>query len=128
MHVAVVTNQSGIARGLLTHEAVVAVHRRIERELGRVDEWLVCAHGPSDGCSCRKPAPGMVLAAAAKLGVSPAMCVVIGDTEADVAAARAAGARGILVPNDATRPAEVDCAPEAAPDLRAAVDRVLEHA
>jgi histidinol-phosphate phosphatase family protein len=127
MRVAVVTNQSGIARGLLTHEAVAAVHRRIERELGPVDEWLVCAHGPDDGCGCRKPAPGMVLDAAARFGISPALCVVIGDTEADVAAARAAGARGILVANAATRPSEIDGAPETAPDLRSAVARVLEQ-
>jgi histidinol-phosphate phosphatase family protein len=126
LRIAVVTNQSGIARGTLTPATVDAVNRRISAELGGIDHWFVCPHGPADGCGCRKPAPGLVAAAAARLGVSPTQCVVIGDTEADVAAARAAGARGILVANGATRRAEVDCAPESAPTLRAAVDRVLE--
>jgi histidinol-phosphate phosphatase family protein len=125
LHVAVVTNQSGVARGLLTLEQVDAVNRRIDAEVGRIDHWLVCPHGPDDGCHCRKPASGLVRSAAARLGVPTASCVVIGDTEADVAAARAAGARGILVANSATRPEEVAWAPESAPTLRAAVERVL---
>jgi D-glycero-D-manno-heptose 1,7-bisphosphate phosphatase len=85
----------------------------------------VCPHGPGDGCECRKPAPGMVLRAARALGVRPQECVVIGDTAADVAAARAAGARGVLVPNAVTRPEEVRRAPEVAPDLATAVDHLL---
>ena len=125
LSVAVITNQSGVARGLLTLEQVDAVNRRIDAELGPVDRWLVCPHGPDDRCRCRKPAPGLVVAAAAHLRVAPASCVVIGDTEADVAAARAVGARGILVANAATRATEVACAPESAPTLRAAVQRVL---
>jgi histidinol-phosphate phosphatase family protein len=121
----VVTNQSGVARGVLTAAQVDAVNRRIDTELGSLDQWLVCPHGPDDGCRCRKPAPGLVTAAAAHLRVAPASCVVIGDTEADVAAARAAGARGILVANAATRADEIACAPESAPTVRAAVARVL---
>jgi histidinol-phosphate phosphatase family protein len=126
VRVAVVTNQSGIARGLLTPAAVDAVNRRVDAEVGPVEHWLVCPHGPADGCGCRKPAPGLVVAAAARLRLRPSQCVVIGDTEADIAAARAAGARGILVANEATRREEIDCAPESASSLRAAVDRVLE--
>ncbi|HLM18440.1 MAG TPA: HAD-IIIA family hydrolase [Acidimicrobiia bacterium] len=126
VRVAVVTNQSGVARQLLTLAAVDAVNRRVEDELGPVECWLVCPHAPDSGCRCRKPAPGLVFAAATRLGLRPEQCVVIGDTEADVAAARAAGARGILVANAATRPAEVARAPESAPTLRAAVDRVME--
>lgn len=124
--VAVVTNQSGIARGVLSAAQVRAVHRRIEAELGPFSHWAVCPHGPDDACRCRKPAPGLVVATAAALGLRPAQCVVIGDTEADVAAARAAGARGIMVANRATRVEEVDQAPESAASLRDAVDRVLE--
>jgi histidinol-phosphate phosphatase family protein len=123
--VAVISNQSGIARGLLTTAAVTAVNRRVEALLGPLDAWLICPHGPDDGCACRKPAPGLVLQAAALLGVAPDDCVVIGDTGADVDAARAAGARGVLVPNAVTRQEEVRDAAEVAPDILTAVDRLL---
>ncbi len=123
--VAVISNQSGIARGLLSSAEVEAVNLRVAELLGPFAGFWICPHGPGDGCSCRKPAPGMVLAAAAALGVAPRSCAVIGDIGADVAAARAAGARGVLVPTSVTRPAEVAAAPEVAPDLMAAVELLL---
>lgn len=123
---AVISNQSGVARGLLVERDVEAVNRRVEELLGTFDHWAICVHGPDDGCSCRKPAPGLVLEAAGALGVPPERCAVIGDTEADVLAARRAGARGILVPNVATRPEEVRRATEVAPDLETAVAMALE--
>jgi histidinol-phosphate phosphatase family protein len=122
---AVVSNQSGVARGLLSPGEVDAVNRRVEELLGPLGPWLVCPHAPDDGCGCRKPAGGLVEAAAAALGVDPSRCAVIGDIGADVAAARAAGARPVLVPTAATRPEEVAAAPEVAPDLGAAVDLLL---
>jgi histidinol-phosphate phosphatase family protein len=122
---AVVSNQSGIARGVLTEAQVLAVNAEIERRLGPLGPWAYCPHGPGDGCGCRKPAPGLIVAAAARLGVDPARCVVIGDIGADVEAARAAGARAILVPNARTRPEEIAAAAEVARDLPAAVERVL---
>lgn len=67
----------------------------------------------------------MIERAAARLGVRPEDCVVIGDTGADVAAALAAGARAVLVPNGVTRPEEIARAPETAADLASAVDRLL---
>jgi histidinol phosphatase-like enzyme len=85
----------------------------------------VCPHGPDDGCTCRKPAPGMVKAACAELDVDPARCVVIGDIGADVEAAEAAGAVGILVPTPVTRREEVAAAGHRAETLTAAVDDVL---
>jgi len=124
---AVISNQSGIARGLLTPDRVTAVNRRVEELLGPIGPWLVCPHGPEEGCECRKPAPGLVLEAAERLGVAPERCAVIGDIGADVEAATAAGARGILVPTPVTRPEEVAAAPEVAPTLGAAVDLVLEE-
>ncbi|MDX6722699.1 MAG: hypothetical protein QOD73_1103, partial [Solirubrobacteraceae bacterium] len=119
---AVVSNQSGIARGLLTEREVAAVNRRVEELLGPIGPWLVCPHGPEDGCSCRKPAPGLVFEAAARLGVAPERCAVVGDIGADVEAARAAGARGVLVPTPRTLQEEVAAAPERAGDLEGAVD------
>jgi histidinol-phosphate phosphatase family protein len=122
---AVVTNQSGIARGFVSPGDVAAVNARVERLLGPLGPWLICPHGPDDGCDCRKPRPGLVLEAAAALGVAPGRCAVIGDIDADVQAARAAGARAVLVPNERTRAAEVDAAPETAATLEEAVDLLL---
>ena len=121
----VVTNQSGIGRRLVTRDQVDAVNARVEELLGPFDTWQLCPHLPADGCACRKPRPGMVLAAAAALGVSPERVVVIGDIGADVAAARAAGARGVLVPTQLTRREEVAAAPYVAADLLGAVDVAL---
>lgn len=123
--VGVVTNQSGVARGLLTPEHVAAVNARVAELLGPFDVVRHCPHGPDDGCACRKPAPGMVLDAAATLGVPPYACAVVGDIGADMAAAIAAGARGVLVPTAATRRAEVRAAPAVAADLAEAVDLLL---
>ncbi len=122
---ALVSNQSGVARGLMTLAQVEAVNRRLEDLVGALGPWLVCPHGPDDGCGCRKPAPGLVLAAAAALGVDVVDCVVIGDIGADVEAARAAGARAILVPTPATMAEEVAGAPEVAESLEAAVDLLV---
>lgn len=122
---AVVSNQSGIARGLLTREQVDAVNTKVAHLLGPLGPFLVCPHAPEDGCGCRKPAPGLVISAAAALGVPASRCAVIGDIGADVEAARAAGARPMLVPTRETRPEEVSAAPEVAADLLAAVELLL---
>ena len=122
----VVSNQSGIARGLLSRGEVDGVNAVIDDRLGPFGTWQVCPHGPDDRCRCRKPNPGMVLDAARALGVRPEDCVVIGDIGADVIAAWRAGARAVMVPTDATRPTEVRDAPVVAPDLLGAADLVLE--
>lgn len=113
----IVTNQSGVARGLLTEDQVRRVHDRVAELLGPFDDIQYCPHGPADGCDCRKPAPGMVHAACAALGTHPGAAVLIGDIGADVAAAVAAGATPILVPTPVTRQEEIDNAPLVAPDL-----------
>ena len=122
---AVISNQSGVGRGLLTHAQVDAVNRRVDELLGPLGPWFVCPHAPDEGCGCRKPAPGLVVRAAEELGVEPERCAVIGDIGADVEAAQAAGARAVLVPTTRTRPEEIDTAPEVAPDLGAAVGLLL---
>jgi histidinol-phosphate phosphatase family protein len=123
--IGVVSNQSGIARGLVTADEVAAVNARVEALLGPFGTWAVCPHGPDDGCACRKPQPGLVVRAAAALGADPRRCVVVGDIGSDVDAGRAAGARGILVPTPLTRAEEVAAAPELAPDLAAIADLLL---
>lgn len=125
---AVVTNQPAIGRGLVTAAQVRTVNSRVDRLLGRFGTWQVCPHRPEDGCRCRKPEPGLVLAACAALGVAPSDAVLIGDIGADVGAAAAAGVRSIMVPTPVTRFAEVEAAPEVAPTLFAAVRTALTPA
>jgi len=121
-----VSNQSGVARGLITVAQVERVNARIDALLGPLGPVEWCPHALTDGCGCRKPAPGLVLRAAARLGVDPRCCAVVGDIGADVEAARAAGARGVLVPTERTRAAEFAGAREIAPDLRGAIDLLLD--
>jgi histidinol-phosphate phosphatase family protein len=133
MLLGVVTNQSGVARGLITPEQLTEVNAEVASQLGPFHSWQICQHGEDDGCPCRKPAPGMVLAAATQLGVPPQRCVLIGDTGGDVNAALNAGARAVLVPTDRTRAEEIAEArahPRAhvAPTLAAAVAMVLQEA
>jgi len=122
---AVISNQSGIGRGLLTEAQVHAVNAQVDALLGPLDAWLFCPHAPEERCDCRKPAPGLVHRAAERLGVAPERCVVIGDIGADVEAARAAGAQAVLVPTPRTRPDEVAAASLVAPDLPTAIRMVL---
>lgn len=126
IRVGVVTNQSGVGRGLLTEGGVRRVHARMVELLGPFDDWRYCPHVAADGCVCRKPAPGMVHAACAALGVDPSTVVVVGDIATDLEAAAAAGAMSIMVPNDRTRRAEVQAAPVVASDLRAAAELAVE--
>jgi HAD superfamily hydrolase (TIGR01662 family) len=121
----VVTNQSGVGRGLITPAQMEAVNRRVEELVGPFGAWAVCPHDAADGCPCRKPQPYLVEKAAAELGADPADCVVIGDIGADIAAAYAAGARAVLVPAPATRPAETEGVPVAS-SLAEAVAAVLD--
>lgn len=125
VRIGVVSNQSGVAKGLIGAGDVRRVNARVEELLGRIDVWEFCPHDDGDGCKCRKPEPGMIERAAERLGMLPSDCAVIGDVGGDVEAAAAAGARGILVPTRRTRPAEIARAPETAPTLAAAVELVL---
>lgn len=119
----IVTNQSGVGRGYITREQADAVTSEVVRRLGGVDVVRTCPHAPDDGCACRKPAPGLVLDAAAALGLTPAEVAVVGDSVTDAAAADAAGARSVLVPGP--RPPGQTTAHTEAADLAAAVEVLL---
>jgi D-glycero-D-manno-heptose 1,7-bisphosphate phosphatase len=123
----IVTNQSGVARGLISDHDIGRVNQRVDELFGGFDVWCVCPHSPDDQCRCRKPQPGLILRAAERLGLTPAQVVVIGDIGSDVDAAAAAGARSILVPTAHTRFGEILEAPVVAPDLLSAVDELLTH-
>lgn len=97
----VVTNQSGIARGYFDHTRLQAIHERLHELLGaagvELDGIFICPHGPDDGCPCRKPREGMVVAAARELGFRPELGFMIGDKSCDIALGRRVGAKTFLV-------------------------------
>lgn len=110
--VGVLTNQSGVGRGMISRVQVNAVNARVEALLGPFDGWYVCPHAPEDQCACRKPKTQLLLDAARDWGLDPRQIVVIGDRESDEGVARNAGARAILVSADFS--------------LRDAIETVLE--
>lgn len=124
----VVTNQSGVARGLLTVEQMHSVNHRVDQLLGPFDVWEFCPHGPEDGCACRKPRPGMILEACHTLGISPEEAAFVGDIGADMEAAAAAGVKAVLVPTEVTRREEIEAAHRVAEDLGHAVELLLTEA
>lgn len=99
--ICIVSNQSGLARGLFSIEELHRIHHKLQQEallLGAViDGFFFCPHGPRHGCNCRKPQPGLLFAAAERSGLDLSAAVMIGDRESDLAAAKAAGARPVLV-------------------------------
>lgn len=97
----VITNQSGVGRGYFPESLVGQVHERMAEELkregARLDGVYYCPHVSSDRCACRKPATGLVEAAARDLGLDPRRSFVVGDRRADVELAFETGARSVLV-------------------------------
>jgi D-glycero-D-manno-heptose 1,7-bisphosphate phosphatase len=99
--VIVVTNQSGVARGLFPESLVGEVHGAMSENLAasgaRVDAYYYCTHILADGCDCRKPLPGLLERASKEYAVDLARSFLVGDRYADVAMAHAVGGRGVLV-------------------------------
>lgn len=107
----VVTNQSGVARGYYTEDAVHELHEKMNLEFakygGHITEFFYCPHlkgAPipqyDKDCDCRKPKPGMVLSALQKYGIKKQNALLIGDSPRDVEAAEAAGIKGYLFNED----------------------------
>lgn len=99
--VIVATNQSGIGRGFYSIDTLNKIHFKMHRMLsdfgGHIDAVFFCPHTPADGCSCRKPKPGMLLSIADRLSISLDQVPVVGDSFRDLQAATAAGAFPVLV-------------------------------
>ncbi len=98
----VVTNQSGVARGLIKPEVLPQVHCRLNElleEAGspRIDYFFVCPHHPDDACDCRKPKQGLVNQAVEKLALDVDECFFIGDSHVDVLCGKRAGCKTVLV-------------------------------
>jgi histidinol-phosphate phosphatase family protein len=123
--IVVVSNQSGVARGLITPDALAAVERRFEELLAKegaaIDAVHFCLHGPDDGCGCRKPAAGLLVEAAKSRGIDLERSIMVGDRESDVLAGKGAGCTAVLVnPDTASTAADASIAslPELLPILR----------
>lgn len=101
LKVVVVTNQSGIGRGFFTKEDYRRVKEKMDALLAplgaKTDAEYFCPHAPWEGCTCRKPNPGLARLAAEELGLSLAGSFVVGDKRSDMEMARAIGAKSILV-------------------------------
>ena len=95
---ALVTNQSGVGRGLMDLETLHEIHRRMQDELGdgRLDALYYCPHHPADGCPCRKPAPWLLQRAAQEHALDLTGSFLIGDSGRDIEMGRAAGCRTAL--------------------------------
>lgn len=131
--VVVVTNQSGIARGLYSEADLETIHaemhRRVEGLGGRLAGIFHCPHAPGAGCSCRKPEPGLIERACRTLGLEAKGAPLIGDRESDLEAARRAGCRPILVRREDAAGARLAVNDSSAvavhPDLASAVDALI---
>ncbi|MDB5611407.1 MAG: family hydrolase [Bradyrhizobium sp.] len=93
----VVTNQPDVARGTTSKQMVEEINDLIAREIAAIDRVTVCFHDNSDGCNCRKPRPGMLLAGAAEFDIDLARSYMIGDRRNDIEAGIAAGSRTIFI-------------------------------
>ncbi|OQZ01673.1 MAG: D,D-heptose 1,7-bisphosphate phosphatase [Candidatus Brocadia sp. UTAMX2] len=108
--VIVITNQSGIARGFFDEERLMLIHEKLDAMLkgegALIDDWYYCPHHPEGiierytmDCDCRKPKPGMILAAARKYHLDLTQSLMIGDSETDMLAGKNAGCKSMLIRN-----------------------------
>ena len=134
------SNQPAAAKGVVSIDRLESVHSRViellEREGASVDAFHLCYHHPAGTvpeltrrCDCRKPAPGMLIAAAEELPIDLSASWMVGDSDDDVAAGTAAGCRTVLIENPASAHRRVvSAAPDGrAPDLTAAAHLIIDR-
>ena len=99
--VVIITNQSGIGRGLFSADTLAKIHVRmidyVQQHGGKIQSILFCPHHPDDDCTCRKPLPGMYQELAERLNIDYSTVFSVGDSIRDLQAAEAAGAKPVLV-------------------------------
>jgi histidinol-phosphate phosphatase family protein len=98
----VVSNQSGIARGLITWEQLNLIHRKMDEILDqkvniKIDSYQVCPHHPDEGCDCRKPKPKLLIAAAQAFQIDLSESFMVGDRDSDMNAGKKAGVKQALL-------------------------------
>jgi len=140
-HVVVVSNQSGLGRGLFDVDALNAMHAKLHKQLaaagGRVDAIFYCPHGPEEVCTCRMPQPGLLLQIAERYGIELQGVPMAGDRVRDLQAAVAAGCEPHLVLSGAHRdsrgsggqplPPDLPAGTQVHPDLTAFAAFVVER-
>ncbi|MDD5515394.1 MAG: HAD family hydrolase [Synergistales bacterium] len=108
----VITNQSGIGRGLFSEESYMRVSERmvllLKKSGASLEGVYYCPHAPWEGCGCRKPGPGLALRAARDLDIDLSRSFVIGDKRSDMELARTIGAKGVLVRTGYGRQTEME--------------------
>lgn len=132
----IVSNQSGVARGLIPKDELPRIHARMEALLAehgvKIDHYSLCLHHPDERCGCRKPKPTLIYQAVRDCGVDPARSYMIGDRQSDLLTGRNAHCRGsVLVRtglgNETVSRKEHDYADFIADDLVAAADWILSR-
>ncbi|MEO0266387.1 MAG: HAD family hydrolase, partial [candidate division WOR-3 bacterium] len=116
------TNQSGIARGIVDEKFVKEINEMFKNKYG-FDDFYYCPHHPDDHCPCRKPEPEMILKAKNEHGVDLKRSYVVGDKDSDMLLAKTVGAKGILVQTGKAR--ESEYADFIVKDLKETVDFII---
>lgn len=110
--VIVITNQSGIARGYFTKEALTRIHKKMKEDLekkgARIDAIYYCPHHPDDKCECRKPKTALFQKAIQEHNINVNFSSMVGDKQLDIDAGKAAGCKTILITSDATNKHDSD--------------------
>jgi len=136
--VIVVTNQSGVARGLIAPETLETMHRNLKAAAaaagGRILDIFYCPHGPHEACRCRKPAVGLVEQARRRYSFDPARSVLVGDSLRDIRCGLRAGCAGTVLVRTGKGEAALAAMAETnlridhcADDLREAVEWIIRH-
>ncbi len=127
--IVIVTNQSGVGRGLITVSELDRVNERLRSELrargAEFDALYYCPHTPDDHCSCRKPMPGLLLRAASELDIDLPSSYSIGDREWDVEAGQRAGTKTVLIAKHPGKPDSPSHPDFVAEDVKAAAAAIL---
>lgn len=133
--VIIVSNQRGIAKGVMTENDLKEIHSRMKSELksvgAKVDDIYYCPHDVGDNCNCRKPKPGLLLKAAKEWDIELSRSWMIGDQAPDIEAGKRAGCKTILIKDDLTTSNDADLnkikADLITTSLAEAVDKLLNH-
>jgi D-glycero-D-manno-heptose 1,7-bisphosphate phosphatase len=127
--VAVATNQRGVARGIVSMQTIEAIHAHLIAELARQGIALLgvfCCPHERDTCTCRKPQPGLLLAAAQAHNLDLGACWMVGDSETDIEAGRRAGCRTVLIADKPGTKTRATLVAETIDSLAAVLEQALE--
>ena len=131
----IISNQSGVARGLIPLGSLPRIHQRLNEMLGpdaAVDDFELCTHHPDEDCACRKPKPKLLLDAALRLDLDLARSWIVGDRRSDLDSGRNAGLRGTVLVRtghgaDEEKELPPGLASHVAADITAAADWILRQ-